>query len=116
MLYATCPGSANKLNFFIKANNFGPASPIQQNGNAMNVTKKIGPIKPLSISTSKFEYNGFKLALVYTAGHIIIAMTVVGITTGSTLWESGVVAIVEPTINGIWFYILYKIWDRLKVE
>ena len=80
------------------------------------MTKKIESIKLSSISTSKFEHNGFKLALIYTAGHICIAMTVVGITTGSTLWESGVVAIVEPTINGIWFYILYKVWGRLRAE
>tara|TARA_B100000963_G_scaffold86662_1_gene74316 strand:- start:1363 stop:1611 length:249 start_codon:yes stop_codon:yes gene_type:complete len=82
----------------------------------MNVTKMIESIKPSTLSTSKSEYNGFKLALIYTAGHICIAMTVVGITTGSTLWESGVVAIVEPAINGIWFYILYKVWGRLRAE
>ena len=49
-------------------------------------------------------------ALVYTAGHIIIAMTVVSVLTGASLWEAGLVALVEPTINGFWYYILDKIW------
>ena len=54
-------------------------------------------------------------ALVYTAGHIIIAMTVVSILTGASLWEAGLVALVEPTINGFWYYILDKIWSsKLK--
>ena len=49
-------------------------------------------------------------ALVYTAGHIIIAMTVVSVLTGASLWEAGLVALVEPTINGFWYYMLDKIW------
>ena len=43
-------------------------------------------------------------------------MTVVGITTGATLWESGVVAIVEPAINGIWFYVLYQVWRKFQSD
>ena len=54
------------------------------------------------------------LALVYTAGHIVIAMTVVSIFTGASLFEAGTVALVEPTINGIWFYILHKIYKKVK--
>ena len=50
-------------------------------------------------------------ALVYTAGHIIIAMTVVSVLTGASLWEAGLVALVEPTINGFWYYILDKVWS-----
>ena len=48
-------------------------------------------------------------ALIYTCGHIIIAMSVVSVLTGASLWEAGAVALVEPTINGIWYYFL----DRL---
>ena len=68
------------------------------------------------ISQFKADHEGIKLAFVYTIGHICIAMTVVGITTGATLWESGVVAIVEPAINGIWFYILYRVWGKFKSD
>jgi len=51
-------------------------------------------------------------ALVYTLGHIIIAMSVVTIITGANLWEAGAVALIEPTINGIWYYLLDKMWTR----
>ena len=50
-------------------------------------------------------------ALVYTVGHVIIAMTVVSVLTGASLWEAGLVALVEPTINGFWYYTLDKIWS-----
>ena len=51
-------------------------------------------------------------ALVYTLGHIIIAMSVVTIITGANLWEAGAVALIEPTINGFWYYLLDKMWTR----
>ena len=51
-------------------------------------------------------------ALVYTLGHIIIAMSVATIITGASLWEAGAVALVEPTINGFWYYLLDKMWTR----
>ena len=51
-------------------------------------------------------------ALVYTLGHIIIAMSVVTIITGASLWEAGAVALIEPTINGFWYYLLDKMWTR----
>ena len=49
-------------------------------------------------------------ALIYTCGHIIIAMSVVSILTGASLWEAGAVALVEPTINGVWYYALDKLF------
>ena len=54
------------------------------------------------------------LAIVYTLGHIIIAMTVVSVMTGASLWEAGAVALIEPSINGIWFYILHSAWKKFK--
>ena len=51
-------------------------------------------------------------ALIYTIGHVIIAMTVVSILTGASLFEAGLVALVEPTINGFWYYILDKLWTN----
>ena len=53
------------------------------------------------------------LAVIYTLGHICIAMTVVTLLTGASLWEAGAVALVEPTINGVWFYILHSTWKKL---
>lgn len=54
------------------------------------------------------------LALIYTLGHIVIAMTVVSLLTGASLWEAGAVALVEPSINGIWFYLLHKTYKKIK--
>ena len=54
------------------------------------------------------------LDLIYTFGHVIIAMTVVSLMTGASLWEAGLVALVEPSINGVWFYTLHKIYTLFK--
>ena len=54
------------------------------------------------------------LAVIYTIGHIIIAMTVVSLMTGASLWEAGAVALIEPSINGIWFYVLHSMWKKTK--
>jgi len=54
------------------------------------------------------------LAIIFFIGHIIIAMTVVSIITGASIWESGAVAIIEPAVNSVWFYILHKLWNRYK--
>ena len=54
------------------------------------------------------------LALIYTLGHICIAMTVVTLLTGASLFEAGAVALIEPSINGIWFYVLHKAYKKIK--
>ena len=54
------------------------------------------------------------LAVIYTIAHIIIAMTVVSLMTGASLWEAGAVALIEPTINGVWFFILHKTYKKIK--
>ena len=53
------------------------------------------------------------LAVIYTLGHICIAMTVVTLLTGASLWEAGAVALIEPKINGVWVYILHSTWKKL---
>lgn len=58
--------------------------------------------------------NSVVLALIYTLGHIAIAMTVVSLMTGASLWEAGAVALIEPSINGIWFYILHSLWKKFN--
>jgi uncharacterized membrane protein len=54
------------------------------------------------------------LALIFFCGHVLIAMTVVSVMTGASLWEAGAVAIVEPAINSVWFYVLHKIWASTR--
>ena len=55
-------------------------------------------------------------ALIYTSGHIIIAMSVVSVLTGASLFESGLVALIEPTINGAWYFILDKLWTSKGIN
>ena len=57
--------------------------------------------------------SSLTLALIYTLGHICIAMTVVSLLTGASLWEAGLVALIEPSINGVWFYVLHSTWKKL---
>tara|TARA_B100001248_G_scaffold131741_1_gene98937 strand:+ start:29 stop:262 length:234 start_codon:yes stop_codon:yes gene_type:complete len=54
------------------------------------------------------------LAIIFFIGHIIIAMTVVSAITGASIWEAGAVAVIEPAVNSVWFYILHKIWNKYK--
>jgi len=54
------------------------------------------------------------LAIIFFIGHIIIAMIVVSAITGASIWEAGLVALVEPAVNSVWFYILHKVWKRFK--
>ena len=56
------------------------------------------------------------LAVIFFIGHIIIAMIVVSVITGASVWEAGVVAVVEPAINSIWFYVLHKMWKKIKSD
>ena len=60
------------------------------------------------------QSSSLALALIYTAGHVIIAMSVVSVMTGASLWEAGAVALVEPSINGFWFYVLHKFWRKFN--
>ena len=49
-------------------------------------------------------------AIISTIGHIIIAATCNVIITGYTLELAAVDAIIEPLINGVWYYFLDKFW------
>jgi uncharacterized membrane protein len=52
------------------------------------------------------------LAIIFFIGHILIAMVVVTLVTGASIWEAGAVAIIEPAVNSVWFYILHKLWKK----
>ena len=54
------------------------------------------------------------LAVVYTIGHIVIAMICNNLITGASFELAAVDAIVEPMINGLWFYILHKGYKKIK--
>ena len=50
------------------------------------------------------------LALTYTLGHVVIAMLCTYIITGSALELAALNALIEPCINGLWFYALHQIY------
>lgn len=52
------------------------------------------------------------LAVIYTIGHIFIATTCNFLITGASVELAAVDAIVEPLINGVWFYVLHKLAKR----
>ena len=54
------------------------------------------------------------LAIVYTLGHIVIAMICNNFITGASFELAAIDAIVEPMINGVWFYTLHKIYTLFK--
>ena len=50
--------------------------------------------------------------VIYTLGHILIAMLCLMVITGSSASFASIDAIVEPLINALWFYCLEKIWKK----
>ena len=61
-------------------------------------------------------YSSATLAAIYTIGHIFIAMTCTYLITGVTLELAATNAIVEPCVNGVWFYILHRAYDSFRKE
>ena len=68
----------------------------------------------IEIIKSIVGYSSFSLAIIFFIGHVLIAMTVVSVMTGASIWEAGAVAIVEPAINSVWFFVLHKIYALSK--
>ncbi len=58
-------------------------------------------------------HSSLTLAIIFFIGHMIIAMTVVSMITGASIWEAGAVAVVEPAINSVWFYVLHRVYKNV---
>ena len=56
------------------------------------------------------------LTIIYTLGHFIIAVACVTLITGAPLELATIDALVEPTINAFWFYILHRIYSKYKFK
>ena len=63
----------------------------------------------VNVVTDRMD-ESLTLAIIFFIGHIVIAMTVVRIITGASIWEAGAVALIEPAVNSVWFYVLHKVW------
>lgn len=48
--------------------------------------------------------------VIYTIGHITIAMLCIVFITGADIRLATIDAIVEPLINGVWYFLLDYIW------
>jgi len=58
--------------------------------------------------------SSLTLAIIYTLGHIVIAMICNNLITGASFELSAVDAVIEPIINGVWFFVLHKVWKKYK--
>jgi len=63
-----------------------------------------------------FKYENFYLSVIYTIGHILVAMTCNRIITGASLDMAAADAFVEPIINGFWFYFLLVYLKKIFVH
>ena len=63
----------------------------------------------VNVVTDRID-ESLTLAIIFFIGHIVIAMTVVSMITGASIWEAGAVALIEPAVNSVWFYVLHKVW------
>jgi len=61
-------------------------------------------------------YSSASLAAIYTIGHIFIAMIGTYLITVASLELAVTNAIVEPCVNGVWFYILHRSYNSFKKE
>ena len=56
--------------------------------------------------------SSITLAVIYTIGHMLIAIVCVMVITGASLELATIDAIVERIINGVWFYVLHETWKK----
>ena len=54
--------------------------------------------------------------LIYTIGHFIIAASCVMYFTGADFLTSMTDAIVEPILNGVWYFVLDRVWIDKKLK
>tara|TARA_B100002019_G_C20983127_1_gene456788 strand:+ start:336 stop:557 length:222 start_codon:yes stop_codon:yes gene_type:complete len=50
--------------------------------------------------------------IIYTLGHMLIAVLCIIFITGSDPFLATVDAVVEPIINAFWYYLLDSLWSR----
>ena len=76
-----------------------------------NIEKKINNNSITFLTNAKL---GLYLAILYTIGHIFIAMVCNRLLTGAPLNLAAIDALVEPIVNGFWFYLLFEVFNKYK--
>ncbi|MDG2108115.1 MAG: hypothetical protein P8J74_05695 [Woeseiaceae bacterium] len=67
----------------------------------------------------KYAHNKLKpgsLAVIYTIGHFLIATTWSFMILGFELQYAALDAVIEPLLNGFWFYFLMHFWSNQEVS
>lgn len=70
-------------------------------------------IKPLLSkikSVYKHQSDSLIRTIIYTIGHFFIAASCVMYFTGASLYLALTDAIIEPILNGFWYYLLDRFW------
>ena len=60
------------------------------------------------VNTLIHSLSSFGLSIVYTVGHIVIAWACATIIFQASFLLASADAIIEPIINGFWFFLLHK--------
>ena len=63
------------------------------------------------VNTLIHSLSSFGLSVVYTVGHIVIAWACATIIFQASFLLASADAIIEPIINGFWFYALLYSWN-----
>ena len=68
------------------------------------------------LSTLKyyFKLDSLLLTVVYTIGHMVIAVVCVMVITNASFELAMTDAFIEPIINGVWFFILHSLWKKYR--
>jgi len=68
------------------------------------------------LSTLKyyFKLDSLLLTVVYTIGHMVIAVVCVMVITKASFELAMTDAFIEPIINGVWFFILHSLWKKYR--
>lgn len=69
-------------------------------------------IKLSKVNTLIHSLSSFGLSIVYTIGHIIIAWACATVIFQTNFFLASADAIIEPIINGFWFYLLHKFFKN----
>lgn len=58
-----------------------------------------------------FQMGSLVRTIIYTIGHILIAMTSNTLITGAPWGLAAVDALIEPLINSVWYFLLDYLWS-----
>ena len=74
-------------------------------------------MKKILYDKSFWSFNAtLARTIIYTIGHIAIAVTCNYLITGAAIELAAIDAIVEPIINAFWYFALDRIWSKYMIK